>query len=113
MAFGVNKYGGDKTGANVAAQALTGGYLDPKEIRKDQQKARTKKRQASEAEQILKPRLEGLTGKDREYLQAIIDNPGLVQGYGNVTQDFRNWFLLRGQDLLSGTKYFRPAPEVD
>lgn len=113
MAFGVNKYGGDKTGANVAAQALTGGLIDPKEIRKDQQKARTRKRQASEAEQILKPRLEGLTGKDREYLQAIIDNPGLVQGYGNVTQDFRNWFLLRGQDLLSGTKYFRPAPEVD
>ena len=113
MAFGVNKYGGDQTGANVAAQALTGGLLDPKEIRKDQKKARTKKRQASEAEQILKPRLEGLTGKDREYLQAIIDNPGLVQGYGNVTQEFRNWFLLRGQDLLSGTKYFRPAPEVE
>lgn len=112
MAFGVNKYGGDRTGANVAAQALTGGYLDPKEIRKDQQKARTRKRQASETEQILRPKLEGLTGKDREYLQAIIDNPGLVQGYGNVTPEFRNWFLLRGQDLLSGTKYFRPAPEV-
>lgn len=113
LAYAVNKYGGDQTGANVAAQALTGGKLDPKEVRKKQQEKRTKKRQASEAEQILKPRLEGLTGKDREYLQAIIDNPGLVQGYGNVTQDFRNWFLLRGQDLISGTKYFRPAPEVD
>lgn len=112
MAFGVNKYGGDKTGANVAAQALTGGKVDPKEIRKDQQKARTRKRQASEAEQILKPRLEGLTGKDREYLQAIIDNPGLVQGYGNVTPEFRNWYLLRGQELLQDTKYFRPTPEV-
>lgn len=113
LAYAVNKYGGDRTGANVAAQALTGGQLDPKKVRQDQEERRLKKRQGAEAEQILRPRLEGLTGQDREFLQAIIDRPEIIQGYGiGNSQEFRNWYLLRGQELLQDTKYFRPTTEV-
>ena len=116
MAFGVNKYGGDKTGANYAAQALSFGALDPKEIRKEQEKERRKKATSVEASSILAPMAKDstLSDKDRKWLGKIADNPDIVRGMAEgSSQAFRNWYLLRGQDILRNTQYFRATPEVE
>ncbi len=116
MAFGVNKYGGDKTGANYAAQALSFGALDPKEIRKEQEKERRKKATSVEAASILAPMSKdsALSEEDRKWLGKIADNPDIVRGMAEgSSQAFRNWYLLRGQDLLRNTQYFRATPEVE
>ena len=55
---------------------------------------------------------EGLTKDDQEFLNLIAKKPEVIQGYGEGNSPrFRNWFLLRGQDLLreSGSDLFRPA----
>ena len=55
-----------------------------------------------------------LTEEDTKWLKKIEQNPGMVQGYGEGnTPAFRNWMLLRGSDLLSGTPLYRPAFEVE
>ena len=54
-----------------------------------------------------------LTEEDTKWLKKIEQNPGMVQGYGEGnTPAFRNWMLLRGSDLLSGTPLYRPTFEV-
>ena len=109
MAYAVNK-AGNRSARKIAGNAFG---IDTEGMYEEADRQRAERKRNSEAEQILRPRLDSLTGKDREYLQAIIDKPEIIQGYGiGNSQEFRNWYLLRGQDLLSGTKYFRPAPEV-
>lgn len=55
-----------------------------------------------------------LTDEDRDWLKKIQDNPSIVTGIGEGNSArFRNWFLLRGQDLMRGTSLFRPTPSVE
>ena len=55
-----------------------------------------------------------LTDDDRYWLKKIQDNPSIVNGIGEGNSArFRNWFLLRGQDILRGTSLFRPTPSVE
>lgn len=69
--------------------------------------------QKSQAGQILSMD-KTLTDEDRDWLKKIQDNPSIVNGIGegNSTR-FRNWFLLRGQDIMRGTSLFRPTPSVE
>ena len=55
-----------------------------------------------------------LTDEDRDWLKKIQDNPSIVTGIGEGNSArFRNWFLLRGQDIMRGTSLFRPTPSVE
>ena len=55
-----------------------------------------------------------LTDEDRYWMNKIQDNPSIVNGIGEGNSArFRNWFLLRGQDIMRGTSLFRPTPSVE
>ena len=55
-----------------------------------------------------------LTEEDRYWMNKIQDNPSIVNGIGEGNSArFRNWFLLRGQDIMRGTSLFRPTPSVE
>jgi hypothetical protein len=63
---------------------------------------------------------EGFTGtwtlseEDREWMSKIAQNPDIVKGAGEGNSSkFRNWYLMRGMDLMRGTELFRPTPSVD
>lgn len=107
--WGVNKYGSDKD----AGVVLNTVGAPVKELRKDQEKSRQERARKVSASRILgdleKAGTE-LTEEDTKWLKKIEQNPGMVQGYGEGnTPSFRNWMLLRGSDLLSGTPLYRPA----
>lgn len=110
--WGVNKYGSDSDAGlvlNTVGAPVT-------ELRKDQEKSRQERSRNVSASRILgdleKAGTE-LTEEDTKWLKKIEQNPGMVQGYGEGnTPAFRNWMLLRGSDLLSGTPLYRPAFEV-
>lgn len=112
--WGVNRYGSDKD-ANLALRA-TGLDVNVEEIRKEQAKKKKERAQRASASRILGD-LENagtaLTEEDIKWLKKIEQNPGMIQGYGEGnTPAFRNWFLFRGQDIMSGTSLFRPTPSV-
>ncbi|WP_295001950.1 hypothetical protein [uncultured Fibrobacter sp.] len=107
--WGVNKYGSDSD----AGLVLNTVGAPVKELRKDQEKSRQERTRKVSASRILgdleKAGTE-LTEEDTKWLKKIEQNPGMVQGYGEGnTPSFRNWMLLRGSDLLSGTPLYRPA----
>lgn len=110
--YAVNKMGSDKD-ASIIGAAIPGG-LNVKEIRKEQAKEREQKRQAGAAKVLgsWAGQQQGLTKEDQDFLGLIARKPEVIQGYGEGNSPrFRNWFLLRGQDLLreSGSDLFRPA----
>lgn len=110
--YAVNKMGSDKD-ASIIGSAIPGG-LNVKEIRKEQAKEREQKRQAGAAKVLgsWAGQQQGLTKEDQDFLGLIARKPEVIQGYGEGNSPrFRNWFLLRGQDLLreSGSDLFRPA----
>ena len=112
--WAVNRYGSDKD-ANLALSA-TGVNANVDELRKEQAKENKERAQKASASRILgdleKAGTE-LTEEDTKWLKKIEQNPGMVQGYGEGnTPAFRNWMLLRGSDLLSGTPLYRPTFEV-
>lgn len=112
--WAINRYGSDKD-ANFALNA-TGVNANVEELRKEQAKEKKERAQKASASRILGD-LENagteLTEEDTKWLKKIEQNPGMVQGYGEGnTPAFRNWMLLRGSDLLSGTPLYRPTFEV-
>lgn len=57
---------------------------------------------------------QGLTEADQKYLKAIADNPEIMTvGYKDDPTGFKLWLLERGNDLLSGTRVFRPTFDVE
>lgn len=107
--WGVNEYGSDHDAGVVMNTVGT----PVKELRKDQEKSRQERSRKVSASRILgdleKAGTE-LTEEDTKWLKKIEQNPGMVQGFGEGnTPSFRNWMLLRGADLLSGTPLYRPA----
>ena len=112
--WAINRYGSDKD-ANFALNA-TGVNANVDDLRKEQAKEKKERAQRASASRILGD-LENagtvLTEEDTKWLKKIEQNPGMVQGYGEGnTPAFRNWMLLRGSDLLSGTPLYRPTFEV-
>lgn len=113
--WAINRYGSDKD-ASFALRA-TGVDANVEDLRKEQAKEKTERAQKASASRILGD-LENagteLTEEDTKWLKKIEQNPGMVQGYGEGnTPAFRNWMLLRGSDLLSGTPLYRPAFKVE
>ena len=107
--WGVNEYGSDHDAGVVMNTFGT----PVKELRKEQEKSRQERSRKVSASRILgdleKAGTE-LTEEDTKWLKKIEQNPGMVQGFGEGnTPSFRNWMLLRGADLLSGTPLYRPA----
>lgn len=112
--WAVNRYGSDKD-ANFALRA-TGVNANVEDLRKEQEKEKKELAQKASASRILGDLEKAgtvLTEEDTKWLKKIEQNPGMVQGYGEGnTPAFRNWMLLRGSDLLSGTPLYRPTFEV-
>jgi hypothetical protein len=110
--FAVNKYGSDSDASKVLA--LVPGMEDPKKLRKEQDKARQTKKEAKAA-QILD--VSGYDGEDQKYLTLIKNKPEVLRGIGKEAQDskFKNWLLLRGNDILrsQGSDLFRPTFAVE
>lgn len=111
--FGVNMYGKDTEATNVAN--LVG--VDVKEVRKEQKEQKAKNAKAIAASVLSG---EGLSGDDAKYIAAIKANPSIVQfglNSGNQREDtkFRNWLLLRGNDIMrsQGSGLYRPTFDVE
>lgn len=119
--FVTNKYG-SKRDADVILSGVSQmlGSIDPKfnlskkleESRKeDVDKVRTEL-QKSQVGSILKDKT--LNDEDRKWLGELFKNPKMMEGYGSGSDTkFKNWLLLRGQDILRGTQLYRPTFEVE
>ena len=118
----VNKYGSNRDADMLTGQASRLlAAIDPslnisKVLAEKKQEAVNRKVrdvQKSQAGQILSMD-KTLTDEDRDWLKKIQDNPSIVNGIGEGNSPrFRNWFLLRGQDIMRGTSLFRPTPSVE
>lgn len=113
----VNRYGSDrdaKIGAAIAAAGLPG--VDPSKalesIREDEKKGFKNERIGKQIDGKIKES-EGLTERDKEYLEAIKKNPDIVKfGYAKDPDDFNLWLIEKGHGLLSGTEASRPVWEI-
>lgn len=118
--YATNKYGSkrdadvllnglSKLGASANLD-LSKMLKDAKEEAKKEASTELKKAQASE---ILKTEKD-LNNEDREWLNKLVKNPSMMEGYGEGSSSkFKNWLLIRGQDILRGTELFRPSYEVE
>lgn len=109
--WGVNEAGDDN-----AAQAFLSRFgVNPRDLRDVQEGRRKKKDVARDSAKVLDmAKGDGLTEQDRMWLSKIAAKPDIVSGMGEGNSTaFRNWYLLRGQNLLRDTKYFRATPDVE
>ena len=119
--FTTNKYG-SKRDADVILSGVSNmlGSIDPKmnlskkledDRKADMDKARTELKK-SQVGEILKGG--DLNEEDRKWLGELFKNPKMMEGdgEGNSTK-FKNWLLIRGQDILRGTELFRPTYEAE
>ena len=106
----VNKYGSQKE-ANLATGmlGLGGKYAD--KLGKLQDERILKNRRVAENREILKQ--EGLDDTDKKYLEMVFKNPKMLQFDSNADTGFKLWLVTRGNDILRGTSYFRPAFAVE
>ena len=118
----VNKYGSNRDADMLTGQASRLlAAIDPRlnmsnllaEKKQEAVDRKVRDVQKSHAGQILSMD-KTLTDEDRDWLKKIQDNPSIVNGIGEGNSArFRNWFLLRGQDIMRGTSLFRPTPSVE
>ena len=118
----VNKYGSKRDADLLTGQASRLlAAIDPRlnmsnilaEKKQEAVDRKVRDVQKSQAGQILSMD-KTLTDEDRDWLKKIQDNPSIVNGIGEGNSArFRNWFLLRGQDIMRGTSLFRPTPSVE
>lgn len=115
----VNRYGKEKD-ANIGAAAfnligLEG--VDPlrsiKELRDDEYKEMQDRKTKKEVEGVKASRILDLDARDVKYLDAVANDPSIVQfGYAPNNDDFKLWLLERGHKLLANTGASRPLWEV-
>lgn len=120
--WAVNKYGSKRDADMLTEQASRLlSSIDPKlnmsnllaEKKQEAVDRKVKEVQKSQAGQILSTD-KALTDEDRDWMKKIQANPGILKGMGEGNSArFRNWFLLRGQDIMRGTSLFRPTPAVE
>lgn len=117
--YATNKYG-SKRDADVILNGLSklgaSADLDVSKMLKDAKEEAKKEASTelkkSQAKQILDT--QKLDAEDREWLNKLIKNPKMMEGYGEGSSSkFKNWLLIRGQDILRGTELFRPSYEVE
>ena len=117
----VNRYGKDKD-ANYALN-MAGGALAAvdgpnvaqtvKDVR-EKEHQEPKDRKTKKQVEAVKGTTLGLTPRDEKYLQAVADDPSIVQfGFAENPDDFKLWLLERGHDLLKGTGAHRPLWEIE
>lgn len=119
--FVTNKYG-SKRDADVILSGVSNmlGSIDPKmnlskkleeDRKKDIDKARTELQKKQVGSLMTDDKL---TEEDRKWLGELFKNPKMMEGYGNGNDTrFKNWLLIRGQDILRGTELFRPTYEAE
>ena len=122
QSFGTNRYGSNRdadvilSGVSNMAQGISPGLnlsKSLKESRAEDLKAEQKKLNQSYAKAVLES-LPKDASEDRKYMQMVVDNPDVLKGMGKGnTPAFRNWYLLRGSDILRGTELYRPTFEVE
>ena len=79
------------------------------EEHKDMQNSKTKK----EVEGVKASRILDLDARDVKYLDAVANDPSIVQfGYAPNNDDFKLWLLERGHKLLANTGAHRPIWEA-
>ncbi len=117
----VNRYGKDKDAdyALNAFGAVLGAFKAPnvaqmvKDVR-EKEHQEPKDRKTKKQVETIKGTTLGLTPRDEKYLQAVADDPSIVQfGFAENPDDFKLWLLERGHDLLKGTGAHRPLWEIE
>jgi len=115
----VNRYGKEKD-ANIGAAAFNVVGLegvDPlrsiKELRDDEYKEMQNRKTKKEVEGVKASRILDLDARDVKYLDAVANDPSIVQfGYAPNNDDFKLWLLERGHKLLANTGAHRPIWEA-
>lgn len=115
----VNRYGKEKD-ANIGAAAFNVVGLegfDPlkliKDLRDDEYKEMQDRKTKKEVEGVKDSRILGLDARDVKYLDAVANDPSIVQfGYAPNNDDFKLWLLERGHKLLANTGAHRPMWEA-
>ncbi len=115
----VNRYGKEKD-ANIGAAAFNAvGFegVDPlksiKELRDDEYKEMHNRKTKKEVEGVKASHILDLDARDLKYLDAVANDPSIVQfGYAPNNDDFKLWLLERGHKLLANTGAHRPMWEA-
>lgn len=111
-AWGINKYGSE-TDADLLLSPLPSVKKALKEERKKTQGAPANRNKSADVLKVIGEN-QGLTAEDQKYLNAIAKNPEIMTvGYKEDPNGFKLWLLERGNDLLSGTRVFRPTFDVE
>lgn len=106
----------NEAGNDAAAQrALSRFGIDPKDLRKEQDKARKDKKASFAASEILGGSRGPLSTESEMFIEDIRKNPGIVvTGHPDPAKRdaFKIWLLKEGNDLLRGTAAARPTFDV-
>lgn len=122
--WAVNKYGSKRDATPVlgGVSNLVQSVAPDLNIQKELQESRNRKMEAAEkkykqsiASQVIgNLDQETLSADDKKYLNMVAENPDVIKGIGEGNKPgFRNWYLLRGSDILRGTELYRPTFEVE
>lgn len=113
MTWAVNKSGEDSDASML--NTLFG--VSTKDLRESQEQKREQRRLTKAADVM---NLEGVNEDDKDYLEEIKRTAGtdkdVLKGFGvGNTPKFRNWYLLRGADLVKNLapQLYRPTFEVE
>lgn len=106
----------NEAGNDAAAQrALSRFGVDPKDLRKEQDKARKDKKASFSASEILGGSRGPLSTESEMFIEDIRKNPGIMYtGHPDPAKRdaFKIWLLKEGNDLLRGTAAARPTFDV-
>lgn len=107
-------------GASASALLGAGGMYTVNSVKdevkalRDKEHGEMKDRKTKKQVETIKGTTIGLTPRDEKYLQAVADDPSIVQfGFAENPDDFKLWLLERGHDLLKGTGAHRPLWEIE
>lgn len=118
----VNRYGKDND-ANLALNMMSGAFSlmpdtpnlaqEVKKMRDDEHKEAQDRKTKKEVEGVKASRILNLDARDVKYLNAVANDPSIVQfGYAPNNDDFKLWLLERGHKLLANTGAHRPMWEA-
>lgn len=112
----LKSYVTNEAGNDAAAQRTLARFgIDPKDLRKEQDKARKDKKASFAASQIIGGSRGPLSTESEEFMRDIEKNPGIVvTGHPEPAKRdaFKIWLLKEGNDLLRGTAAARPTFDV-